>query len=584
MSENLRSESVLRHGSHAYKSHSTSVYPVYRSSHISPAISAVPLITMSRVNYEDLTPILDRGQACIHCRRKKMRCDGAHPVCGPCSRTTRPTDCEYTDKQGRTRAEILEENIARVEARIFELEHPNAYSHDPIYLHNPYQQQPPPATFDTGKDPTPELKIYLVDRVLQYTSETSFFLNPKRFRASFVGHGKKAPIPALVSAVYLWGAHLSGDATLRARREEFLAQAVAKVATSLSSSHPNRVLQTLQTELLLATYFYGAGRCVEGKYHLSTGASIAIAAGLKKVRSASVGSRPMTGLDKAEDAINEGEQIDAFWTTLALDQMWTVALAAPTNFICLADRTTVVDETFDTPCPLETEQYEKGGYPRDLVSRRTVLTFLDGQPAGVGGSAEYSSKSVVCKAAMLWFQASVLIGSWRPDMSPSETQSFSARFATLNANIEQLRLHLVAPAQLRSAPRSAFVAHNLVCAAFLQLHGMFGSREENTQSRQTILNAARHTFQLLVNLNVSAMTKYVNPIIGTVWMSASQVLFEELARMKGQRPKGLRPGKAEYELQQLTDAAIKEMEALKDGSTLLSYQVSRIREAYAAPF
>ncbi len=64
-------------------------------------------------------------------------------MCTPCSRTSTPEDCEYTDKQGRSRSEILEENIARVEARIYELEHPEAAYGEPVYLHYPYLRSDP---------------------------------------------------------------------------------------------------------------------------------------------------------------------------------------------------------------------------------------------------------------------------------------------------------------------------------------------------------------------------------------------------------------------------------------------------------
>ena len=46
-------------------------------------------------------------------------------------------DCEYTDIQGRTRTQILEENVARLQARIQELENPQASSPS-VLLHDPY--------------------------------------------------------------------------------------------------------------------------------------------------------------------------------------------------------------------------------------------------------------------------------------------------------------------------------------------------------------------------------------------------------------------------------------------------------------
>ncbi|EJD07974.1 uncharacterized protein FOMMEDRAFT_150594 [Fomitiporia mediterranea MF3/22] len=81
---------------------------------------------------------LTRGQACIICRRKKMRCDGARPFCGPCSLTKKPEHCEYTDRQGRTFMEVLEERLRILKTRIRELE--EQQRDEPVLLHNPYPQ------------------------------------------------------------------------------------------------------------------------------------------------------------------------------------------------------------------------------------------------------------------------------------------------------------------------------------------------------------------------------------------------------------------------------------------------------------
>ena len=53
--------------------------------------------------------------------------------------TRRPEDCEYTDKQGRTYTEILEERLSQLKARLQELESPRGTQDStPVYLHNPY--------------------------------------------------------------------------------------------------------------------------------------------------------------------------------------------------------------------------------------------------------------------------------------------------------------------------------------------------------------------------------------------------------------------------------------------------------------
>nr|GAT43320.1 predicted protein [Mycena chlorophos] len=66
------------------------------------------------------TEPLRRGDACSNCRHLKIRCDGARPVCGPCTRVPKDDECKYTDGSSRTKS--LEATIARLKARVSELE------------------------------------------------------------------------------------------------------------------------------------------------------------------------------------------------------------------------------------------------------------------------------------------------------------------------------------------------------------------------------------------------------------------------------------------------------------------------------
>ena len=61
----------------------------------------------------------------VHALVFYQRCDGQKPICGPCVTKGRADDCEYpSDVQGLTRTQLLEENIAILEARIREMENP----------------------------------------------------------------------------------------------------------------------------------------------------------------------------------------------------------------------------------------------------------------------------------------------------------------------------------------------------------------------------------------------------------------------------------------------------------------------------
>jgi hypothetical protein len=66
-----------------------------------------------------------------------MRCDGAKPACQQCTRAKKGDGCEYDDGKGKTRTQLLRENIARLEQRIRELEDPE-YTSPSVTLHDPH--------------------------------------------------------------------------------------------------------------------------------------------------------------------------------------------------------------------------------------------------------------------------------------------------------------------------------------------------------------------------------------------------------------------------------------------------------------
>lgn len=65
-----------------------------------------------------------------------QKCDGRRPVCGPCERNIKTVDdCQYADS-GPTRTQMLEEDVAFLQARVRELEG-RGDDHNSLF-HNPY--------------------------------------------------------------------------------------------------------------------------------------------------------------------------------------------------------------------------------------------------------------------------------------------------------------------------------------------------------------------------------------------------------------------------------------------------------------
>ncbi|CAE6342149.1 unnamed protein product [Rhizoctonia solani] len=66
------------------------------------------------------TRVLDRFSACLVCRRRKLRCDGAQPECKRCHATG--YTCQYQDPVYRSRTRVLQDRIKEIESKIEEIQ------------------------------------------------------------------------------------------------------------------------------------------------------------------------------------------------------------------------------------------------------------------------------------------------------------------------------------------------------------------------------------------------------------------------------------------------------------------------------
>ncbi|KAF8626298.1 hypothetical protein AX15_004968 [Amanita polypyramis BW_CC] len=65
--------------------------------------------------------VLQRGAACLACRKRKLKCDSTKPVCQPCSRMNRTTECIY-DEKPKSRNQLLREKLSVLEEHVRALE------------------------------------------------------------------------------------------------------------------------------------------------------------------------------------------------------------------------------------------------------------------------------------------------------------------------------------------------------------------------------------------------------------------------------------------------------------------------------
>ncbi|KAK0203647.1 hypothetical protein DFS33DRAFT_1274815 [Desarmillaria ectypa] len=368
-----------------------------------------------RSNISSRTPQLHKGGACLNCRHRKIRCDGRQPKCGQCEASTIFHECEYHG-QGMTKTRMLEEQIATVERRIHELEisrQPSPGS--PIFLTQPYNTLLPSQDNPRNEQPKNmpvQVHQVILQTFLRHCTELGFFLEIAHFVQSATNSNLvERPVAALLSAAYLWGIHLSPSQEIAAWEGLFLAQAVNLASQGLAncSSHPYRVIQCIQAEVLLAQYFFRNMKMLEGKYHTSAAVSLVLSSGLHKVRSRNGGNVSILG--EARNALEEGERLNGLWTVVILNNSWTAVDGSPSN-LSEEDATRI-----DAPWPLDMSDYSGLSRPLDRTSH-TIQRFLRGDV-----DTGTSILALHAKTSILFEQASLFKSKVHPGMNSIQVLS-----------------------------------------------------------------------------------------------------------------------------------------------------------------
>lgn len=195
-----------------------------------------------------------------------------------------------------------------------------------------------------------------VTTFLPYSGFLSFFLHIPRFLQA-VQHRDPAARqsrlpPALLNAVYLWGARISTTATVHAHEATFLQRANNALA-SASRGPQHSILYIIQAEVLLALYHFSLSRTLEGRYHYSAASALCLSCGLHKNIENISSSTQYTALPQPADLVEAGERLRAFWSVYIIDKSWAIAVDSPAHFNG-SDAATV-----DVSWPLEMSDYEQ---------------------------------------------------------------------------------------------------------------------------------------------------------------------------------------------------------------------------------
>ncbi|TFY77370.1 hypothetical protein EWM64_g6644 [Hericium alpestre] len=552
-----------------------------------------------------------------------MKCDGVRPVCGQCARSNKRDECGYHDSAARSRTQILEEEVAVLEARIRQLENPEDEPvPGPIMLRDPHarfhsSQSPtapdssqssagpsgpssPVVGFSGGSlsrrssisspireesdEPSTENAQLLLDVFFEHSSQLGWFMHTTRFRHALAlpeGNPNR-PLAALVDAVYLLGASNMRQITGAAPIDEhvYVSRALRNVGLGLADAPSHRVVQVIQARVLLAFYHYGIGKFMEGRHQSDAAASLVLFSGMHKIRSTQSWRNVSSFVDvmtlslpAPQDQVEEGERINALWTVFTICRVWAVAFGAP---VLLSDNDALGTQ-IDTPWPLDMETYERGPVYPNFRTSSTLRNFL----AGINTSWPWENHSMLAQisnAAALFDRATYLASCWRPDIA--NTNAFYANFITLDQRIDEFKTQLYYLENLNNAGsdiiRTMHAIHCLTDAATIQLHSPFA--QQNVLSRSKAFTAAR----AIVRANITVRAHeflIINPMLGIVWAAACQVFIRELLCMRS-IPAGATPllPDREAEVRGAVDQLQAMMAVFAPVSAFINYQLVKVQQ------
>jgi len=518
---------------------------------------------------------LQRGKACLRCRKRKMRCDGAKPACQQCFRAKKVDGCEYDDGKGKTRTQLLRENINRLEQRIRELEDPEyispsvtlydphasrhhrsessssslgspgsnplSTSHSPFpsesasspqgsWTHLPVVHSPSPSSFGAEvyfEEPQPqfqppfELAQMLLDIFSPHRHQCGLEINMQQLRDSLSLPTAEQRHPALLHAIFLWACFVSRPEPLCQHEEHYLARALEALNEALRLG--DRVIDVIQASCLISLYFLASGRILEGSYHASAAAALAVQCGLHggiSREGSSWLSQPTEtfGLRQTKSGFRDGERILAFWQVYNLDRCWSVVLHKPSIIPDGPDAW----NSINCPWPQNLADYQSGQVDSGTPFQ-TIRAFLDGDVSPGG----FSTHALRVKASALFGRADQLSKSWDPTMATSA--GFREEIQVLEQTLSRFIPALIPVHQLDATmpedKHILIVTHTLAHAAMIHLYHRFA--EEDPISYNKRLRAARGCVTIIKHITDGDFD-FLDPIIGPCWTCAVETLIREL--------------------------------------------------------
>ncbi|KAH9926098.1 uncharacterized protein B0H18DRAFT_1085062 [Fomitopsis serialis] len=510
-----------------------------------------------------VTP-LQRGMACLCCRKRKMKCDGLRPVCSQCLKANRGVDCQYHEKKHVSRTQLLQQKVAKLEARLRELESEQAESSASGSSSGSSPSPPPfqrPSRSSIGScgrslnwdhdfstinltdtipaSPTNSLHpgdthgpaaLSNLEIFFSHRHQCAFDCHLTRFSASLHLAHPHQPHPALMDAIYLMACYFSRLPHLSELEPHFLKRALAGISEALHQQ--DRMVQVLQASSLIAVYFFCQGRVLEGYYHSSTSARLAIDVGLHQIRPTMEWSGIQSGLGGAgasafptdatfplppvKDSVEHAERVAAFWQIFIVDRAWSVATGLPS---ALPDddhpRTQIA-----TSWPMGIVDMSMSPDANVNTLQALVGSSMLGSSSGAG-----SNVTLRAKAVMLFERTARFASSSRSESDWAGQRSLEMSLAQFSANLPGISRHTNQFVPTR-ADGDLVTIHTLIYTATIHLHR--DHIETQTPSFEKCLYAASSVAALVRELNEDDYA-FLDPINSTCWRAVADVYARMLS-------------------------------------------------------
>ncbi|KDQ19920.1 hypothetical protein BOTBODRAFT_183944 [Botryobasidium botryosum FD-172 SS1] len=508
--------------------------------------------------------VLPLGTACLTCRRRKRKCDGKRPVCGPCKTKKISNGCKF-DRFGQsmealqTRIDELQDDIRALEVSILprcsssrtsstsvdasssinkSISSPSYARRHSFRIANPGPLDIPTSLKDPfigflkQKDIPTNIRDPLVDIFLRNRWLSFVELNVARFQSSYKlppNHSESIH-PALLDAVCLLGCLYS-----RTRLQTYERFFYTRVQSSLYEclANADRLFDFIRASALVTTYCYLKGRRIEGHNRASAIARFAMACGLHRIDLYSPNQPSMISPSRLpRDLVDVGDMIYTWWGVFCADRVGAMALDVPG---AIPDDEQIVT----TPWPLEDYTHEEVlRIPyQGLSSFRLPDAELDSVPDAYRNLYVFRVQSF----AML-YRATLLVSSFHRGRDVAAEAHLAINAASrLCKELESYRQRTYLTFngtryQGDSGHGVALVfAMTAAYSAWVRLLRTFS--DQDIESHQRRLDIARECASLAIEMSQTS-PGLCRVAIGLSWSTAYEVLTWDHAQFKLDTPNG----------------------------------------------